>query len=172
MFKTKDLVVIALISAISYILSQFVVFQMPAGGSITIYLVPILVAAFNDNFKNCLFIGIITAFLQAFIGGYVLNPIQVMFDYFIPVIVICLCGQINFFKGKDLINNLMGYVIACIIALLSYVCSGMLFYQTAFVASIIYNATFFVPTIIINLIIVLIINTQLSKVYPNNKNIN
>ncbi|MDR1782617.1 MAG: energy-coupled thiamine transporter ThiT [Bacilli bacterium] len=166
MFKTKDLVVIALISAISYLLSMLVVFRMPQGGSITLYLVPLLLAAFNDKFRNCLLIGLITSLLQIVLGGYFLNPVQVCFDYVIPVTLICISGYIITRNNNNILTNILGFIIACVLALLSYVCSGMLFYETPFVPSIIYNATFFVPTIIINLIIILIINKPLSKVYP------
>ena len=166
MFKTRDLVIIALISAISYTLSMIVVFRMPQGGSITLYLVPLLIAAFNDNFKNCLMIGIVTSVLQVVIGGYILNPVQVMFDYFIPVTIICISGYLIKRKDRTLTTNLIGFGLACVISLLSYVCSGILFYETPFLPSLIYNATFFIPTIIINIIVFLIINQPLSKVYP------
>ncbi|MDL2211533.1 energy-coupled thiamine transporter ThiT [Erysipelotrichaceae bacterium OttesenSCG-928-M19] len=160
MFKTKEIVNIALISAIAFLLSLVILFRMPNGGSITVYLVPLFFAAFNNDLKTNVFIAIVTATLQVLFGGYVLNPIQVMLDYYLPVMFICIC---MIFRLNKYINLFIG----SLLAMVCYVISGMIFFEVPFLASIIYNATFFIPTIILNLIIFALINPRLGKIYES-----
>ncbi|MDF9867743.1 thiamine transporter [Bacilli bacterium PM5-3] len=158
MFKTKEIVNIALLAALAFLLSQFELFKMPQGGSITLYLVPLFFAAFNNDLKTNVFIAIVTATLQVLIGGYILNPIQVVLDYYLPILLICTC---QVFK----LNRYLNLCIGSLLAMFSYVVSGMVFFETPFIASIGYNATFFIPTIILNIIVFSIINPRLSAVY-------
>ena len=158
MFKTKEIVNIALIAAIAFVLSLFVVFRMPQGGSITLYLLPLFFVAFNDSLKVNVFVALVTATLQVLLGGYVINPIQVILDYYLPVMFIC-TSQV--FKMNKYVNLSIG----SLLAMMSYVISGMVFFEVPFIPSIIYNATFFIPTIIINLILFMMVNPRLARIY-------
>lgn len=158
--KTKQIIIIGLISAIALVLSLFKVFTMPQGGSITLYLIPLYFVASNFKLKDAFYVAIVSATLQIIFGGYILNPIQVALDYYLPIIFITTCAIYT----KNFYINV---VIGSLLAMSSYVISGMIFFQIEFIPSIIYNATFFVPTIIINLIIFSLINPSLSKAYKN-----
>jgi thiamine transporter len=157
--NTKKIVLIGLFSAMAFILAQFKVYQMSNGGAVTLYLVPIWIAAFNDDLKTSFFIGIILATLNTIIGGFVLNILQVGLDYYIPITVLSMCMM---FK----INKITNILIASLIALASYTLSGIIFWNVPLWGSIVYNVTFFIPLIIVNTIIVLLINPKLEKVYP------
>lgn len=161
MFKTKEIVNIALISAIALVLSLFTVFRMPNGGSITIYLVPLLLAATNTNLKTNVFIGLVTATLQIIAGGVVINPVQLILDYYLPVMLICTSQVYG-------LNKYVNFGIGCLLAMFSYVVSGMIFFEVPFIPSIIYNATFFIPTIIINVIIYYIVNPRVETLFQVN----
>lgn len=160
--KTKQIVIIGLISAITLSLSLFKVFSMPQGGSITLYLIPLYFVAFNFNLKDAFFVGFISATLQIIFGGYILNPIQVILDYYLPILFITTCGVYT----KNIFINIL---IGSLFAMLSYVISGVIFFEVDFIPSLIYNATFFIPTVIINMIVFLLINTKLSKAYNSFK---
>lgn len=158
MFKTKEIINIALISSLALVLSLLVIFTMPNGGSITIYLVPLLLAATNSNLKTNFFIAIVTATLQIMAGAVVINPIQLLFDYYLPITFIC-CSQLI---G---LNKYVNIIIASFFAMISYVVSGMIFFEVNLIASITYNATFFIPTIIINILIYQLLNPRLKNIF-------
>lgn len=160
MFKTKDIVYIGLIAAIASVLSLFELFKMPNGGSVTIYLVPLFFAAFNNDLKTNIFVAIVTATLQILLGGYILNPVQVILDYYLPVMLISTCQIYR-------LNKYVNLCIGALLAMCCYVVSGMIFFDVPFVPSIIYNATFFIPTLILNIVIFALINPKLSTVYLN-----
>lgn len=152
----KQIVMIGLFSAIAFILQTFVFFKMPQGGSISFYFVPLLIAAFNFDFKTNFFIAIIASTLHIILGGFVLNPVQVLLDYYLPTILICTCASYR-------INKYAAISIAGVLSLLSYTISGMIFFETPFVASLVYNATHFIPSIILCTIIFAIINPRLKN---------
>lgn len=131
---------------------------MPNGGSITIYLVPLLLSATNANLKTNFFIAIVTAILQIIVGAIVINPIQLLFDYYLPIIFIC-CSQLI---G---LNKYVNIIIASFISMISYVISGMVFFEVNFIASVTYNATFLIPTIVINIIIYQMLNPRLKNIF-------
>jgi thiamine transporter len=161
MLKTRQIVNIGLISALAFVLSMFVLFRMPQGGSITLYLIPLFFIFFNDNLKTCFFVALVTATLQTLLGGYVIHPIQVILDYYLPVMFITTC---MIFRMNKYVNLSIGATLA----MACYVISGMVFFEAPFEASFIYNATFFVPTLILNIIVFLILNPRLSKIYQGN----
>ncbi|MEG0364746.1 MAG: energy-coupled thiamine transporter ThiT [Erysipelotrichales bacterium] len=153
--KTRNMVFIAIISALALLLSLLTFFQMPNGGSVTLYLVPLFIAAFNKDIKTNIFIAIVTATLQV-MTGYFLNPLQVILDYYFPVMMLCCCKM---FK----VNEYFDVLVAGILALLSYTISGMIFFKLTFIPSMTYNAIHFIPTIIICYIIYRIVNKALKK---------
>lgn len=159
--KTREMVNIAMIAVLASVLSLFELFRMPQGGSVTLYLIPLFFAAVNEGLKTNVIIATITATLQILLGGYILNPIQIILDYYLPVLLICTSQIFPF-------NRYVNLGISSLLAMGSYVVSGMLFFDVPFVASIIYNASFFVPTIILNMIVFSAINPRLSKVYKAN----
>lgn len=154
--NTKTISMIGIISALSLLLGQFTIYKMPQGGSITLYLLPLFLYASNAKIKDTIICGIVISTLDIIFGGYVLGPIQVMLDYYIPISAFCL---ISLFK-----NKYIGIILGFIIALFSYTISGVIYYETELLPSLIYNATFFVPTIIATSIIYYFI-------YPRIKNI-
>ncbi len=156
--KTREMVNIAMIAVLASVLSLFELFRMPRGGSVTLYLIPLFFAAVNEGVKTNVIIATITATLQILLGGYILNPIQIILDYYLPVLLICTSQIFPF-------NRYVNLGISSLMAMGSYVVSGMVFFDVPFGASIIYNASFFVPTIILNMIVFAAINPRLSKVY-------
>lgn len=146
MIEIKDITRIAIISSMSFILSLLEFYHLPNGGGVSLYLFPLMLAAIYESNKNAMYIALVTASLQILLGGYFLNPIQIVLDYYLPVLIICLAMNIR-------INTYFNFSTAFILMLFSNTLSGILFYGVNFTASISYNMTFFIPTIIINLIV-------------------
>jgi len=159
-FTTKEMTRIALIAAISFVLSLIVIFSMPQGGSVTIYLVPLFLAVSNEKLRNCLFIGLIVAVLQIILGGSIISPLSPFLDYIIPVVILT-CAAV--FKQNIYVNILL----ASVVALICYTLSGTLFWQVPLIPSLAYNATFFVPTIVINLVLFAFADKAVGKIYKS-----
>lgn len=158
--KTKNLVLIAIFAALSLILSMFKVLQMPNGGSVTLYLVPLLFLGLKKNFKVTLTCCLITAILQLIFGGYILGFFQVFLDYIIPV---CTVSLIAFSRNKGLALQILAIVLITVIMLTSYTISGIVYFKVNFIASVIYNATFLIPTIIVNFLIALTLSKAIKQ---------
>lgn len=160
--NVKKMVTIAIFAALSVVLSMFKVWQMPNGGSITLYLVPLMFIALRYDFKSSLLCCFITALVQLIASSYIIGFFQVLLDYILPV---CAISLISITRNKPTSIRSITYVIVGVLMLSSYVVSGMVYFKVNFVGSLIYNATFFIPTYIISLILV----SLLHKVKINEK---
>ncbi len=159
--KTKDVVIIAIFASLSLVLSMIKVFQMPNGGSISLYLVPLMFIAYKRDFKAALLCCFIASILQLVLSNYILGFIQVMLDYILPV---CLVSILALMKNKPLALKSSMIVVTGVLILSCYVLSGMLYFGVNFTGSLTYNATFFVPTYIISIVLVTILDKSIKNI--------
>ncbi|MGL4382318.1 MAG: energy-coupled thiamine transporter ThiT [Bacilli bacterium] len=152
--KTQLLVKTSLLASISFVLSLLVLFQLPNGGSISLYLIPLLITSFLLPLRYGLLCGFVVATLQIIFGGFIINPIQLILDYYLPIIFLSSIKLIPWF------NPYLKLLVCSSIALLSYVISGMIFFNVPFSASLVYNATFFIPTLIINFTLFMLLKAK------------
>ena len=98
--STKEISISGLLLALAFVFSNIKIFQMPYGGSVTIISL-ILVSLIGYLFGTK--VGFISAlaygFLQLVLGGYVIHPIQMLFDY--PIAFMCL-GFSGLFRNKKM----------------------------------------------------------------------
>lgn len=153
--KVKNMVIIASFAALSVVLSLVKVWQMPNGGSISLYLVPLMFIAFKFDFKSSLTCCIITAILQIILSGYIIGFFQVILDYILPVCAISLFSLVRNKNVEFIIP--MAFAIG-ILMLGSYVLSGMVYFKVNFIGSVVYNATFFIPTYLISIVLMSVLN--------------
>lgn len=153
--KVKNMVIIAIFAALSIVFSTLKVFQMPNGGSITLYLVPLMFVALKLDFKSALLCSFIVSIIQIIMSGYVIGFFQVFLDYILPV---CLISLFNFAKDKPLPILLLHSSYIGALMLGCYVVSGMVYWKVDFIGSVVYNATFFIPTYVISMILIIIVN--------------
>lgn len=158
--NVKKMVTIAIFAALSIVLSFFKVFQMPNGGSITLYLVPLMFIALRYDFKSSLLCCFITAMVQLITSSYIIGFFQVLLDYILPV---CAISLISVTRNRPVAIKTFTFLIVGLLMLSFYVISGIIYFKVNFVGSLIYNASFFVPTYIITIILI----SLLSKVKTN-----
>ena len=135
-FDSKLVARIGLAIALAFILDMLKVYTLPnGGGSISLgSMIPILLISFIYGPSIGLFTGFLFGVLKLIIDPYILNPIQVLFDYPLPFMAIGIAG---FFKNK--------YLGATLGMLLRFVChfiSGVIFfgsYAPAGMSPIIYS---------------------------------
>ena len=148
--KVKILVEGALCVALSVVLSNLRLFTLPQGGSITIEMTPLLFFAYRHGFKWGVGVGALSGVFQLIFGGYIVHPVQALLDY--PLAFASL-GVLGVFQKRPL----LGIFIAGASRLLCHVLSGVVFFssyvpkgQNPWLYSIIYNASFMVPALMLS----------------------
>ena len=166
MGKTRVLVEGALVVALTVLLSEWKIWKMPQGGSITLGDVPLLIFALRHGAKYGIGTGLVAGLLRLLLGGYVLTPVQAALDYPIAYGAIGLAGLL-----KDVgPAGAAGVVLGSAGRLLCNVISGAVFFgqyapagQNPWVYSLIYNATYMVPNAIIGIVITAILLPRLKR---------
>lgn len=156
--KTKDLVIVSLIAALSTVLSMLVIYRMPNGGSISLYLVPLFLLTFKKGVKLSLLCMVVVAILQVIFGGYVLGVFQVLLDYVIPLMLISL---IAIAREKSFGVQFVVILVVMLLMLLSYTTSGVIYFGVTITASLAYNMSYFIPTYVSNIIVALLIRNRI-----------
>jgi thiamine transporter len=150
--KTRALVEGALCVALSVVLSYLKLFSMPQGGSITLEMAPLLYFSYKYRYKWGITAGFVAGLLQAVFGGYVAHPAQGILDY--PAAFACM-GLAGCF-GESGRGIIAGTALAVAARLVCHVLSGVIFFaeyapegQNPWIYSIVYNASYMVPSAII-----------------------
>ena len=149
-WNTKQLVVAALCIALSFVLSYIKIYELPNGGSITpASMLPILLFAYIYGPAKGFLVAFAYSLLQMTQGMYIVHWAQFLLDY---VFAFTVLGAAGFFRKNFLSGILAG-------GLLRYLCaflSGVIFFaeyapegQSPFVYSLLYNASYMVPEILI-----------------------
>lgn len=153
----------ALCIALSVALSMFKLFQMPQGGSVSLATLPLLLFALRRGGFAGMTAGFAAGLIRIFLGAYVVHPFQALLDYPISLAALGLAG---FFSG----NIYLGILIGMAGCLLSYVLSGVIFFASyapegtnVWLYSIIYNATFLVPEMLIDAALIRMLWTRLRR---------
>ncbi|MGG7177255.1 energy-coupled thiamine transporter ThiT [Clostridium paraputrificum] len=123
---TKEMVVVALFSAISYMLSLIPVIKYPQDGGINMFsMLPLLLVSILYSRKVGVTAGLITGLLSLLMGGYIVHPAQLILDYLLPEMAL---GLSDIF-GKDSKKNIViGSLVAVLISTLLHFISGIVFF--------------------------------------------
>ncbi len=136
--------------------------SMPQGGSIGLGTIALLMASYQLDWKKGTIVSVLSVLLQFVTGRmYILGPLQFILDYLIPFGIYgiaCLFPNYGWFYSGILITNLIRFV--------SHTLSGVYFYETTWLASMAYQASYMIPTLIADLIFV----PLLMKVVGNSLN--
>lgn len=156
--------------ALSSILGMIRLYHFPQGGSITPgSLVPIMIIAFMYGPEIGMLTGFVYGLLSLFMDPYIISPIQVLFDYLLPFMMIGLAGYFN--KNRPL-----GVIIAIFGRFVCHVISGVAFFGmyapegvSPLVYSISLNSLITGPDGIICLVLILVlpINQIIKQVNKN-----
>lgn len=181
--KTQMIVEAGLMIALATILSQFRLFRMPAGGSVTPgSMIPILIYAMRWGWKQGVFVGVVYGLFQMVLGGYVIHPVQAALDYPIGFGCLGFAGLaknsvqqvINSDTGKGIVVTVGATLIAVLLRMVSHVLSGVIFFApegatfttpAAWTASIVYNGTFLVAEFAITVVVLVLLMKPIMTVY-------
>ncbi|MEN8078505.1 energy-coupled thiamine transporter ThiT [Clostridioides difficile] len=121
-FDSKLVARIGLAIALAFILDMIKIYSLPnGGGSISLgSMVPILLISFVYGPSIGLFTGFLFGIFKLILDPYILNPIQVLFDYPLPFMAVGVAGFFN--------NKYLGATVGMILRFLSHFISGVVFF--------------------------------------------
>lgn len=119
---TKMITTIGIALALTTVLNMIKIYKFPQGGGITIgAMVPIILIAFAYGPLVGMLTGFLFGIISLFLDPYILQPVQVLFDYPLPYMAL---GVAGFFRNKKLI----GAAFAIFLKFLSHFISGVVFF--------------------------------------------
>ena len=155
-WEPQQLVVGALCLALAFVLSYIKLFEMPQGGSITpASMLPIVLFSYIYGYKKGLILGLAYGILNIIQGAYIVHWIQFILDYIFAFTVIGLGGICRKHIAWSVLISAAGRFLFAVI-------SGVVFFaeyageQNALIYSLVYNASYIIPEVIICIAIVLI----------------
>lgn len=163
-FTTKIITQIGIALALSTVLSLLKIYQLPQGGSVTFGdMIPILLIALFYGPEMGFLTGFLYGIITLMINPYILQPIQVLFDYPLPFMAL---GLVGFFRNKWL----LGTIISIFARFLCHFISGVVFFASyapkgtsPVIYSIVYNASFLSIDAIICIVIMSVL--PIKKLY-------
>ncbi|HWI60907.1 MAG TPA: energy-coupled thiamine transporter ThiT [Symbiobacteriaceae bacterium] len=169
--RTRTLVEIAIMIALSTALSQFTLFSMPQGGSVTpASMVPILLVGLRHGPKWGVAAGVVTGLLNLILKPQAYYPVQVLLDYPIAFGVLGLAGLA---AGKSETAGAVLGSLALFGRFVAHVLSGVFFFaeyappgQNVWVYSMVYNGSYMLPELAISAVMLIVLLPVLRRVVP------
>ena len=162
-WNAKMLSFAALSIALSYVLSCIRLYRMPQGGSVTpASMLPLMLFAAAFGVGPGLLAGLVYGILQYLQGGWFLNVWQFSLDYLLAFAALGLAGLARKFPEKWGLYAAM--LIAVVARALSATLAGIMFWDTAPWASLVYNGTYLIPEIIICMILAAMIAKPVMRI--------
>jgi thiamine transporter len=161
-FTTKMLTFMGLAIALTAVLKMFKVYQAPFGGSVTFgSMIPILLVGYFYGTEVGLLTGFVYGIVDLILGPYILHPIQVLFDYPLPFMMLGLIGLV---KGKDKKFVFLGTLLAVVARFMCHYFAGVVFWgsyapdgMSPYLYSLLYNGSYLLFDSIIVLVILAIL---------------
>ena len=153
----------ALSVALSFVLSCIRLYRMPQGGSVTpASMLPIMLFSAAYGVGPGLLTGLVYGVLQYLQGGWFLNVWQFALDYLLAFAALGLAGL-----SRNLPEEwglYVAMVIAAVGRALSATLAGIMFWETAPGASLVYNGTYLIPEIVICIVLAVIIAKPVMRI--------
>lgn len=121
----RALTVSALMIALAVVLGQIKLFEMPQGGSVTLFsILPIAVCAYLLGTRRGVMAGFCVGLINLIFGPYVIHPVQLLMDYPVAFGAVGLAGL-----TRNSSNGLTkGYLIGITARYICAVLSGVVFF--------------------------------------------
>lgn len=170
MKKARKLTEIAVAIALAVVCSFIKVWEMPQGGSIALTMIPILLIAFRCGTVAGIITGAVYGLLSMAIAGVVYHPMSILLDYVLAFGLLGLAGLFPKNIGGIIAGSCVGVGGRFISSLLSgavlfasYAPEG----QNPWVYSLVYQATYMIPELIISVLVLLLLFLKARKIFEN-----
>jgi len=158
--KLITMVESAIMIALAVILSFVKVWSMPQGGTVSLTMIPLFILAFRRGATAGIISGIIYGAISIIFDGVIYHPMSILLDYTLAYGVL---GVSGFFK-KNCLGIILGTTTGVLLRYLCSLLSGAILFadyapkgQNPWIYSLIYNATYMVPELIICVIALIIL---------------
>ena len=164
-WTAKSLAYAAMCIALAFILSYIKVFEMPQGGSVTLAsMLPIMLFAAAYGVGPGLLVGAVYGLLQYIQGGWFVHPIQFLLDYPLAFALIGLTGLYTVLPKKWRSWSLYAaMILGAVGRAFSATLAGILYWDTAPWASLVYNGTYLIPDTIICIVIAALVGKRIMR---------
>ena len=129
MFDTKCITMAGVCVALSFALSYVKLFELPYGGSITLFsMLPVMLFAYVYGIKKGLLVGLLYGMLQAIQDPFIVHPAQFLLDYPIAFAMLGFAGSLTHFNvlsNKPRLKFTITAIIAGVLRWVSHVFSGV-----------------------------------------------
>ncbi len=168
-WNAKSLAFAALSIALSFVLSYIKIFRMPNSGSVTLAsMLPLMLFAASFGVGPGLLAGAAYGMLQYLQGGYFVHPIQFLLDYPLAFALIGLAGLNKYMpKAWSKWSLYAAMILGALGRCLSATLAGILYWETAPWASLVYNGAYLVPDTIICIALALFVGKRIMKMMKN-----
>ncbi len=162
--KTKDLVYFgiytAMFTVVDYMTNTISFLRMPNGGTIGLSTLVLLLSSYQLGWKKGVFLSCLSVSVQFITGPmYIPNIVGLLFDYVLAYGIYGLASRFpnyGYIYTGVLITSLIRYLFHCI--------GGVIVWETDIMASLLYNATYMLPTTVLGVIIVPIVHKRFANI--------
>lgn len=154
-FTASMMTQVAMAVALTALLNAMQIAKMPQGGSVTPgSMIPLIFIALIYGTEVGVLAGFLFGIVNFIMGPFILNPVQVLFDYPLAFMLVGLAGL---FKDR---NKQLAVVVGMGARWLCHVISGVVFFssyagdQNPIIYSMVYNASYLIPETIIALVVI------------------
>ena len=187
-FDSHALAYAGICTAMSFALSYIKLWDMPAGGSVTLVsLLPLMLYGYIFGAKKGVFVGFVYGILQAVQDPWLIHPAQFLLDYPIAFSAVGLAGltrKLPVPKKLPQVKFAIGAVLAGCMRFICHVLSGALAFeayakgQNVWVYSLGYNSYVFIDAALVVAVGIFVLSSKaflstvmrLNKEHPNGKN--
>ena len=168
-WTAKSLAYAALSIALAFVLSYVKLFRMPNSGSVTLAsMLPLMLFSAAYGVGPGLLAGAAYGLLQYVQGGWFVHPIQFLLDFPLAFALIGLAGVYKLLpkdwsKWSLYACMVLGALGRCISAPLA----GILYWDTAPWASLVYNGAYLVPDTLICIVLAVFVGKRIMKMMKN-----
>lgn len=164
-WTAKSLAYAAMCVALSFVLSYIKLFEMPQGGSVTLCsMLPIMLFAAAYGVGPGLLVGAVYGLLQYLQGGWFVHPIQFLLDYPLAFALIGLAGLYRVMPREWSKWSLYAaMILGAIGRAFSATLAGILYWETAPWASLVYNGTYLIPDTFFCILLALFVGKRIMK---------
>ena len=166
--KLQIMVESAIMIALAVVLSFVKVWSMPQGGTISLTMLPLFLLSFRRGAIAGIISGIIYGAISIIIDGVIYHPMSILLDYTLAYGVI---GVAGFFK-KNYLGIIIGTAVGTALRFICSLLSGAVLFaeyapagQNPWIYSLIYNATYMVPELVICIVALVLLFIKGKQVF-------
>ena len=168
MKKTRFISEVAVAVSLAVLCSLIRVWEMPQGGSVALTMIPIVLVAMRCGAVAGMTAGAVYGVISLLIAGVIYHPMSVVLDY---VLAFGVLGVAGFFK-----KNIKGIIFGTLVAVAGrFICStisGAVIFgsyapagQNPWIYSVVYQATYLVPELIITLLCMVFLFKKAQRIF-------